>query len=124
MRGSDTVIVVDDDPQVLRSLSFLLEIEGFNVLAFGSGAELLSQSEFPLHGCFVIDYSMPRMNGLELIGKLRDRAISLPVILITGQLNDGIDDEANKMGATQVVRKPHLNDDLINGIAQALCRSE
>jgi len=52
---------------------------------FKSGMELLSQPALPNRGCFVIDYSMPLMNGLELLARLRARRSTLPVILITGR---------------------------------------
>jgi len=79
-----TVYVVDDDAGVLGSLRFLLETDGFNVRTFSNGASLLNAVRSTGVDCFVIDYKMPDMNGIDLAGRLRTRDIAAPVILITG----------------------------------------
>src|ERR1700674_2911167 len=78
------VYVVDDDTDVLGSLCFLLETDGFEVRTFRSGAALLTAIATGEVDCFVIDYKMAAMNGLDLAGRLRDRDIDTPIILITG----------------------------------------
>jgi FixJ family two-component response regulator len=113
-------VLVDDDPAVLSSLQFLLELEGFNIVTFKSGQELLSQQALPRRGCFVIDYSMPFMNGLELFARLRARRSTLPVILITGRSDQSIDQRALQAGVLKVLRKPHINESLIQSIEEAL----
>lgn len=114
------VILVDDDLPVLGSLRFLLEAEGFNVDAFDSGATLLLQPVLPDKGCFVIDYHMPEMNGLELLARLRDRRSALPAILITGDPDHSIEQKAAHAGVVLVLRKPQLGDGLVEGIRKAL----
>jgi two-component system response regulator FixJ len=114
------VVLVDDDPAVLSSLQFLLELEGFDVITFKNGQELLSQPVLPNRGCFVIDYSMPLMNGLELLARLRARRSMLPAILITGQADRSIDQRAARAGVIQVLRKPQINDGLVKSIREAL----
>ena len=68
-----TVYVVDDDADVLGSLRFLLETDGFNVRTFRNGASLLNAVDSTGVDCFVIDYKMPDMNGIDLAGRLRNR---------------------------------------------------
>lgn len=114
------VVVVDDDLAVLESLRFLLETEGFDVAAFDDGLELLLQPILPIKGCFVIDYKMPVMNGLELLARLRERRSWLPAILITGDLDGAIEQRAARAGVSRVLRKPLLGDGLIEGILAAL----
>ena len=114
------VVVVDDDLAVLSSLQFLLELEGFDVVSFKSGPELLSQPALPNRGCFIIDYSMPLMNGLELLAELRARRSTLPVILMTGRADRSIEQRAAQAGVLQVLRKPQLNDGLVKSIREAL----
>lgn len=114
------VVLVDDDIPVLKSLRFLLETEGFDVVAFDSCAALLLQPVLPAKGCFVIDYSMPEMNGLELLARLRDRRSLLPAILITGDPDGSIEEKAASAGVLFVLRKPHLGEKLIDGIRAAL----
>ncbi|UCF77046.1 MAG: response regulator, partial [Betaproteobacteria bacterium] len=81
------VVVVDDDFAVASSLKFSLEIEGFKVLTYQSGRELLAANSLPLSGCLVIDFSMPDMDGMELVSRLRSDHCALPVILVTSHPN-------------------------------------
>jgi FixJ family two-component response regulator len=71
------VYVVDDDTDVLRSLRFLLETDGFDVRTFRSGAALLNGIVTGEVDCFVIDYKMSAMSGIDLANRLRNR-ISTP----------------------------------------------
>lgn len=82
------VYVVDDDTDVLGSLRFLLETDGFDVRTFRSGATLLNTIATGDVDCFVIDYKMPTMNGIDLASRLRNRDIDTPIILITGYPDD------------------------------------
>ncbi|HEX3936894.1 MAG TPA: response regulator, partial [Xanthobacteraceae bacterium] len=79
---SHMIAVVDDDPAVRNSLKFSLELEGFTVRAYRSAAELLNADELDNCQCYVIDQRMPDMNGIDLIGKLRERRIATPAILV------------------------------------------
>jgi two-component system, LuxR family, response regulator FixJ len=114
------VVLVDDDLAVLSSLQFVLELEGFDVITFKDGPELLSQPTLPNRGCFVIDYSLPLMNGLELLARLRARRAMLPAILITGKADRFLDQQASRAGFIAVLRKPQLNDGLVKSIREAL----
>jgi two-component system response regulator FixJ len=114
------VMLVDDDSAVLISLQFFLESEGFDVVPFSSGEELLAQPVLPSRGCFVIDYSMPIMNGLELLARLRARGSTLPAILITGRSDRSIDQREAHAGVLTVLRKPQFNDGLVKSIQEAL----
>jgi len=114
------VILVDDDLQVLRSLHFMLEAEGIDVLAFTSGYELLSLKDLPYPACFVIDYFMPGIDGVELITRLRNQNIFAPAILISGSSDSSIEAKARKAGAERFIRKPHLDDALIESIRSVL----
>jgi two-component system, LuxR family, response regulator FixJ len=82
---SPLVAVVDDDAAVCSSLKFSLELEGLRVRTFTGGADALRAGDIAACQCFVVDQKMPGMSGLELIGKLRERNIAAPVILIISQ---------------------------------------
>lgn len=114
------IYVVDDDLDVLGSLQFLLETDGFDVRTFKSGAALLGDAGSNDADCFVIDYKMPNMNGLDLVKRLRKRDISAPIILITGHPDEHISEMAANAGVCHVLRKPLLDESLIGHIRGAL----
>ena len=114
------VIVVDDDAAVRHSLKFALELEGLSVRLFKDSAELLAASDLPRNGCFVIDYNMPGMSGIDLVGKLRQRQIHIPAILIASQVNEELQGRATRSGFLRVLEKPLHDSDLLDSIHAAL----
>lgn len=118
-----TVYVVDDDADVLGSLRFLLETDGFNVRTFRNGASLLNAVRSTGVDCFVIDYKMPDMNGIDLAGRLRNRDIAAPVILITGYPDENISTRAEAAGVRHVLMKPLLDESLVTRIRGAIQES-
>jgi two-component system response regulator FixJ len=115
-----TIYVVDDDADVLGSLRFLLETDGFTVRTFRSGAAVLNAALSTGVDCFVIDYKMPDMNGIDLTTRLRGRNITAPVILITGYPDERISARAMAAGVNHVLRKPLLDDSLAKRITGAI----
>ncbi|EKS29326.1 MAG: response regulator [Afipia felis] len=115
-----TVYVIDDDPDVLGSLRFLLEAEGFETLTFRTASAALEAS-VPRHAdCFIIDYKMPGMNGLDLVSRLHGQDVRVPIILITGDPDETIAAKAMAAGVHYVLRKPHLEESLIAHVRQAM----
>lgn len=118
--AKSTVCVIDDDLDVLGSLQFMLEADGFDVCAFRSGAAMLNTAVSGYADCFVIDYRMPSMNGIELANCLRNRNIVSPIILITGDPDKNISARAAVAGVRHVLRKPHLEESLVMHIRGAI----
>jgi two-component system, LuxR family, response regulator FixJ len=118
------VYVVDDDMDVLGSLRFLLETDGFEVRTFRSGAALLNAMVNREVDCFVIDYKMPAMSGIDLAARLRNRDIEAPIILITGYPDENIPAKAAAAGIHHVLLKPHLEESLVSRIRGAIRKSE
>jgi FixJ family two-component response regulator len=114
------VYVVDDDTDVLGSLRFLLETDGFDVRTFRSAAALLSGSVPGDVDCFVIDYKMPAMSGIDLAARLRNRHATTPIILITGYPDESIQEKAAAAGIRHVLLKPHLEESLVTRIRGAI----
>jgi FixJ family two-component response regulator len=114
------VLVVDDDAAVRRSLKFCLEQEGFEVRVYESGAQLLADRELPLRGCLVIDLSMPAMDGIDLMNRLRGRFVELPAILMTVAASADLQFRARCAGYRLVLEKPLEDNSLLHGIEEAL----
>lgn len=115
----DLVLVIDDDPAVLNSLKFSLEVEGFAVSVFHSSEELLDGPPVPEAACLVVDYKLPDMDGLALVAELRRRNVSLPAILITSNPPAAVRRRAEDAGLI-IVEKPLLGNALAEAIRHAL----
>jgi two-component system response regulator FixJ len=115
------VHVVDDDDAVRNSLAFLLETDGMTVFTYPSGPAFLAAAD-AARGCIVADVRMPDMDGMELLRRLSQRGIGLPVIIITGHGDIPLAVEAMKAGATDFIEKPFDDTLLLNVIKAALSR--
>jgi FixJ family two-component response regulator len=114
------IYVVDDDHDVLSSLRFLLEAEGFDVRTFRSGSALLWSSARDGADCLVVDYKMAGIDGLQLANKLRSMGVSTPIVLITGYPDENIEAKASLAGVRQVLLKPNLEDNLAECVRHAI----
>jgi two-component system response regulator FixJ len=115
-----TIYVADDDADVLGSLRFLLETDGFEVRAFRSGTALLNALDQAQVDCFLIDYRMPDINGVDLVHDLRKRGATAPVVLISGHYDDGLEARAAAAGVRDVLLKPLLDENLARRIRKAI----
>ena len=123
MSGSPSkpvIYVVDDDPGVLGSLRFLLETDGFEVKTFTNGPALLNAIASKEADCFVIDYKMPTIDGIDLATRLHNRGLAAPIILITGYPDDNIPAKAAVAGVYDVLLKPHIEESLVARIRGAI----
>ncbi len=112
------VFVVDNDEAVRHSLRLLLEVYGYTVRDYATGAAFLAAIGRQDQGCFVLDYELNDMNGLDVIETLRGRKIDLPVILVT-DINDlRIARRANRAGVRHILEKPWDCADLLTLIDQ------
>jgi two-component system response regulator FixJ len=103
---------------VRDSLKFTLEVAGFEVRAYDSAAQLLSEQSIPLTSCLVTDYQMPEMNGLELVTTLRKRCVSVPAVIITAQPDENLRNCAAEAGIA-ILQKPILENCLFDAIQDA-----
>lgn len=118
--ASGTVLVVDDDAAVRAALKFALEVEGFRVQLYDGPRALLADRNLPTRACLVVDHHMPEVDGIELVGKLRHRDVTLPVILISGRMNEQIRSRARRSGLTRILEKPLSDAALVDNIRAAL----
>ncbi|QCK86438.1 response regulator [Phreatobacter aquaticus] len=114
------VFVIDDDEAVRKSLKFVLELEGLDVVLFRDGEAFLAHVDRTTDGCLLVDHFMPVMTGVELMLELRTRQVVLPAILMTVQPSDELDHRARATGFTHVLEKPLNGGTLIEAIRLAL----
>jgi two-component system CheB/CheR fusion protein len=115
-----TVLVVDDDPGVRKSLRALLTAAGYRVEAFASAEALLAADRGAAKGCLVVDVRMPGMSGFELLARLAAAGNMLPAILLTGHGDVAMAVEAMKAGAEDFIEKPVRPEQLLAAIDRAL----
>jgi two-component system, LuxR family, response regulator FixJ len=107
------VAIIDDDPAVLDSLKFVLEIAGHTVATYPSAAAFVADRATK-HACLILDHHMPHMTGLELAARLRTAGAALPVLLITGSPSPAIVARAADLGIERVLEKPPDEDRLLD----------
>jgi two-component system, LuxR family, response regulator FixJ len=114
------IYVVDDDYDVLTSLRFLLETEGFDVRTFRSASALLGSSARRDADCLIVDYKMAGIDGLELAQQLRGLDVSTPIVMITGYPDENIAAKASSAGVRQVLLKPNLEGNLVDCVRNVI----
>jgi FixJ family two-component response regulator len=118
-----TVLVVDDDPSVLRSLKRLVSASGFHVKTFGRPSDLLASETPRSNACMVVDIDMPEMTGIEMCEVLKRSGRGLPTILITGRTDARTRSLAAQSDAVAVLYKPFDEEPLLDAIGHALALS-
>src|SRR5580704_1358783 len=100
-----TIAIVDDDRNILTSVSTALEIEGYRIMTYTDGCSALEGFDSDPPDLAILDIKMPRMDGLEMLRRLREKS-KLPVIFLSSK-DEEIDELFGlKMGADDFVRKP------------------
>ena len=118
-----TIALVDDDTNILASVSLLLEQEGYHVRSYADGAAALAGLTSAPADLVLLDIKMPRMDGMELLRRLR-QANDIPVIFLTSK-----DEEIDELmglnaGADDYIRKPFSHRLLLERVRAVLRRAE
>jgi len=116
------VHVIDDDEAMRDSLSFMLEAANYKCITYDSAIAFLEALHGLAPGCVVTDIRMPEMSGLELVRGLRERSLSLPIIVITGHADVPLAVEAMKAGVADFIEKPFDDEVFLKAIRQAMAQ--
>ncbi len=117
-----TIALVDDDRNILTSVSIALEAEGYRIMTYSDGASALDGFKTSPPHVAVLDVKMPRMDGMELLRRLRQKS-DMPVIFLTSK-DEEIDELFGlKMGADDFIRKPFSQRLLVERVKAVLRRS-
>jgi two-component system response regulator FixJ len=124
MPFDNTVHVIDDDEALRDSLTFLLRTARIDLQSYPSAAAFLEALPEANLSCVITDVRMPGMSGIDLLRRLRERKISVPVIVITGHGDIPLAVEAMRMGAIDFLEKPFDDEVLIASVRAALKQKE
>jgi two-component system response regulator FixJ len=124
MAIESTVHVIDDDEALRDSLTFLLRTARLDVQSYPSAAAFLEALPQANLSCVITDVRMPGMSGIDLLRRLRERKISVPVIIITGHGDIPLAVEAMRIGAIDFLEKPFDDEVLIASVRAALKQKE
>src|SRR5947209_7324915 len=117
-----TIALVDDDRNILTSVSIALEAEGYRVMTYSDGASALDGFKTSPPDVAVLDIKMPRMDGMEMLRRLRQKSDML-VIFLTSK-DEEIDELFGlKMGADDFIRKPYSQRLVVERVKGLLRRS-
>ena len=117
-----TIALVDDDRNILTSVSIALEAEGYRIQTYNDGATALEGLRSTPPDLAIFDIKMPRMDGMELLRRLRQKS-ELPVIFLTSK-DEEIDELFGlKMGADDFIRKPFSQRLLVERVKAVLRRA-
>jgi FixJ family two-component response regulator len=100
------VYVVDDDAAHLRAFARLLRVSGFDVETFASAEDFLDRTNPRAANCLVLDIHLGGMSGIELAHRLMEDRVLLPIIFVTGERSDGLEQDAQNAGGAAYLQKP------------------
>jgi len=118
--GQPTVHIVDDDPEVCRSLKYLIQSAGFKVATYSSARDFPVGKAMSEPGCLILDIRLPGTNGLELQERLAELGSSMPVIIISGYADVPLAVRAMRKGAMDVLEKPFDSSLLLKRVRKAI----
>lgn len=119
-KNKPLIRVIDDNPAILSSLSFMLSCEGYEVASFQSAEAFLAGDVPSREGLLILDVQMPGLSGLELFKVLNLRAYKLPIIFLTAHADVDMAVAAMREGACDFQQKPINPETLLPAIARGL----
>lgn len=124
LASTPIVYIVDDDISVREALEALIREEGWQPQTFATANDFLNHPRTRCASCLVLDVTLPDLNGLDLQQLISAEEIDVPIIFITGYGDVPMSVRAMKAGAVEFLTKPFSDDNLLDGIRNAIGRSE
>src|SRR5512138_3636280 len=116
----ETILVVDDSEEMVRFLEDLLTPQGYRVISTGDGKSGLTMAVARKPDLIMLDMSMPRMTGMEMLKALRQTECQAPVIFMTMHGSESIAVEAFRLGVRDYLPKPFSIEDALEAVNGAL----
>lgn len=112
MNAKPLVLIADDDPDIRTLVRLRLERSGYTVISAVDGVEALALAADCSPDLAILDVAMPKLSGLDVTRTLRERLVTVPVILLTARARDMDVDAGAEAGATAYITKPFSPQEL------------
>lgn len=119
-RLKGNILVVDDDPLILESLSLLLREHGFSITTCGNARDAIEEFGKGSFTAVLTDIKMPEISGIELLEKIHASSPDIPIILMTAYAELDVAIDAIKKGAFDFIIKPFKSEQLVHSIEKAV----
>ncbi|MCB2055754.1 MAG: response regulator [Geminicoccaceae bacterium] len=119
---SKRILVVDDEPNIVMSLEFLMKREGFEVEVARNGAEALAALDRPPPDLMLLDVMMPAFDGYEVCARIRENAAwkDTRIVMLTARGRESEKERGLSLGADAYVTKPFSTRDLVQQVKEML----
>jgi DNA-binding response OmpR family regulator len=116
------ILTVDDDPDILMVVRFLLESEGYEVTTLESPAAVLPELSRQAYDLAILDVMMPGMTGWQVLQQIREQQelCTIPVMMLTAMGEDGARQQALQAGADDFLKKPFKPAELLKNVRRTL----
>jgi len=123
MMARKRILVIDDDPTVLRSCHRILSEQGYDVESAASAKEGLEYTRRAYFDCALVDLKLPDMDGMEIVRSARENRGNMAVLIITGYGGVDTASEATRLGVSDYLCKPFAPEEVLKAVDRALDRS-
>jgi two-component system, OmpR family, response regulator MtrA len=116
------ILIVDDDPGILTMLKLMLRLEGYDPSICSDPTEVVQRMTRESFDLVLLDAMMPHLDGLEVIKLIRSLKLPSqpPIILLTGNVDEGYTQSAIQIGASSILIKPFVKEDLLQKLETLL----
>lgn len=122
MSSTKIIHLVDDEEAIRKSVGFMLRSSGYIVHSYASGTEFLKVASAAGIGCVLLDVRMPKLDGLQVQAAMRERGITMPVVVLTGHGDVSVAVQAMKAGAIDFLEKPFEKAVVLDAIERGFAR--
>ncbi len=117
---SEKILVVDDDADIVRLISKIVEISGYDAITAFGGREALEKAKEHSPQLVLLDYMMPDMNGLDVLKEIKAFSEDIYVVMVTGRGSEEVAANVMKAGASDYIIKPFVKDQILTVVKDTL----
>lgn len=114
------ILIIDDSDFSRQRTVEILKGNGFDVLEAAGGREGLQKAEGNKPDCIILDLLMPEMNGYQVLNELKEKGITIPIVVLSADIQDTTQQECFKLGAVDFVKKPPKEEEVLKAVQEAL----